>query len=246
MKTKNILLLSITLFSVLVSCKKDTTTPQNTPDTTSTSVSQGIDAEIYVFKEIYLDNVASPYTMHAATFYGSSLTSSTVASVYAGTVTLNGVVLKMDNSNTPGPIYTDTTYAISGNTYQMNVSGSGQFPAANIQYGQNFPTFNDTALIPSSVQLSAGISKLFNNCVTTDSVDVTLDDNNGHTFSKKYAVSNNQLNLVVTPAELNGFIQTTNGSISIDMVKMDLTPVGAKNYFIILEKRYNKLNIQFN
>ncbi len=244
MQIKNISFLVITLF--LMSCKKDNTTPQNTPANNSGNFSQGIDAEIYAFKEIYLDNIAPSYMMHAATFYGSALTSSTVSSVYAGTVSINGVVLKMDNSNAPGPIYSDTTYSIPGNTYQMNISGSGQFPAANLQYGQNFPTFNDTALIPSTIQLNTGISKLFNNCITTDSVYVTLDDNNGHTFSKKYAVTNNQLNLIVSPNELSGLTQTTNGNIMIDMSKADLVPIGTKNYFIILEKRYNKLNVQFN
>lgn len=242
MTHKSIILLLITIVSILMSCKKDTTTPTNSPS----SNSQGIDAQIYAFKEIFLNNVSSGYDIHSAIFYGATPTSSSVPSVYVGTVSVNGVALKMDNSNPPGPIYIDTTYSIPGSVYQINVSGSSQFPAGTLQYGQNFPMFNDTSLIPSVVQLSTGINMLFNNCITTDSVSVTLDDGNSHVFSKKYGVLNNQLNLIVTPTELSGFTQTTGGSISIDMVNMSSTPVGTKNYFIILEKRYNKLNVQFN
>lgn len=247
MISKCFLITVLTFFTFLVSCKKESkTTPVQPISNNSSQNSQGIDAEIYVFKEIYLGNIMPAYEMHSAIFFASAPTSTNIPSVYAGTVSVNGTVLKLDNSNAPGPVYTDTTYNITGSIYQINVSGSSQFPAGTLQYGQNFPIFNDTSLIPHSVQLNSGINIQFNNCITSDSIAVTIDDGNSHSFTKKYGVSNNQLHLIVTPSELSGFIQSNSGSMRFDLVKMTTTAVGTKNYFVILEKRYNKLNIQFN
>lgn len=244
MNYKNILILAITFSGIFISCKKDTKTTPVIANTGNNSFA--IDAEIYVFKEIYVGTVVNSFDYHLAMFYGSALTNSSVPSVNAGTVSVNGITFKMDNSNSSGPMYSDSTYALPGNTYQINVSGSSQFPAGTLQYGQNFPIFNDTALIPSSIQLSSGISLQFNNCITTDSVVVHLEDNSGNLFSKKYAISNNQLNVSISPSELSGLTPTPNGRISFDMVNMNMTAVGTKNYFVILEKRYNKLNVHFN
>ncbi|MDF2451178.1 MAG: hypothetical protein K0S26_682 [Bacteroidota bacterium] len=234
---------------ILASCRKE---PQpvspSVPDNTEDPVTPGYDGEVYTFKEVYLDNAGWPvYNVHSAIFYATTVTSPsvTLASVNAGTVNINGTVLKKSTSLV-GPYYIDTTNSVSSTNYLIYVSGSSQFPAGTLQYGQNYPTFNDTALIPPTVQLSTGLSIQFNNCLNTDSVFFSIDDNNGGIVEKKYAVANNQVHLTISPAELSTFTQTSNGIIRVDVAKMTTTPVGAKKYLVTLEKRYNKLNVQFN
>lgn len=249
MKQKNILLLVFTFSVILSSCKKDakTAAPSPTTHNNNGTTSQGYDAAIYVLKQIALDGISGSLSdYHGAVFYGSTATNTSVPSVKAGIVSINGIILKNDSSNIAGPIYADTTFAISGNSYQINVSGSNQFPVGALQYGQNFPTFNDTALLPSTIQLSTGISIQFNNCIDTDSIGFILQDGIAGTVSKKYAVSNNQVHLIVSPSELSTFTQTNNGGITVDLVKNNAAIVGTKNYLVTLEKRYFKLYVQFN
>ncbi len=249
MKQKSILFL-ISLFAIIiVSCKKELppapTHPARTNGTAGTNA-LGFDAEVYSFKDIYLDGISSSSDYHSAIFFGSAPTSSNVPSINAGIVSINGIVLKMDSSSNPGPVYADTTFSIPGTTYQINVAGSSQFPAGTLQYGQNSPVFTDTTLIPSSITLNSGISLVFHNCISADSASVTISDYNGNSFSKKYGITNNQLNLSVTAAELSSLTATPYGNISIDLVNITTTAVGSKNYLVILERRYNKLNIQLN
>ncbi len=244
MKFKNLALTLASFSVILISCKKDNkTSPESTPNP-YTAV-QGYDAEIYSLRDMVIGSGVL-YRTDAAIFFATTMYPGVaVSSVDAGVVSINATILKKSTVSSPGPSYMDTTNAIAA-TFSLNVSGSSQFPSGTLVYGQNYPAFNDTMLVPSSVSLSSGVSLQFNNCLNTDSVSFLLQDAAGHSATKRYAVSGNQASIAFSAADLAALIPTSNGTLYVDLVKKNIVIVGTKIYGVTLEKRYAKISVQFN
>lgn len=247
---KKIIFTLVILTTIINSCKKKAETPPpitggstggGTPPATA-----GYNGQLNVLQNVILGFNSPPQNVIGALFYGSAVTNSAVLSVSAGTVQVNGITLKQDNTNAAGPVYADSTYNISGPPFNLTASGSGTVNAISLSYTLGYPTIADTGSIPAVITRSLGMSITFTNVTVSDSLAFMISSGSA-SVSKNYAVVNNSVTVNFTSAQLSSLAATNNGgSFTINLLRNHFQAVNSKNYLIQLEKRYFKVLVKVN
>ncbi|MBI2721097.1 MAG: hypothetical protein HYX39_02865 [Bacteroidetes bacterium] len=248
---KKVIFTLVIVTTMLISCKKKAETPPpntggSTTGGTPPAAAVGYNGQLNVLQNVILGFNSPPQNVIGALFYGSTVTNSAVLSVNAGTVQVNGITLKQDNTNAAGPVYADSTYNISGPPFNLTASGSGTVNAISLSYTLGYPTIADTASIPSVITRSLGMSITFTNVTVSDSLAFMISSGSA-SVSKNYAVVNNSVTVNFTSAQLSSLAATNNGgSFTINLLRNHFQAVNSKNYLIQLEKRYFKVLITVN
>jgi hypothetical protein len=252
---KKLILCFVVMAAITTACKKDSKTAATTPVANSTPTNPP--ATLYDGQLTLLHNrflglsiPSASFVTLVASFFNTpvSLTSiQTVTAINVGTVSVNSKVLKRDFSNPIGPIYIDSTFQIWGPPFALTATGTGSVNAFNFSYTQPYPKLGDTALVPNVITRSAGLTFTLGNITNTDSIAILIQAGNSLGIAKNVAVINNSAQFSFTAPQLLGaLVNSTQGGITLNLLKNSSATTNNKNYIVTMEERYFKLNVVVN
>ncbi len=229
MKKLSIVLAAL-LVLVIFSCKKKEADPAPTP--TPSNAYEGL---LYA-QEISF--VASGTIMTTSGngngifptggFYNSSAISDGFmgTALNVGTVSLNSVYLKPDNTSS-GTMYTDTTYAVHNAPLAWSVSGGNGIPAFTYTYTEARPTYTGWNTLQDTIKLSQNTSVNLTGISGADEILIYVIGGSGM-VSK--IISGTATSVNFTPSELSTLSASTSSSIWVQCSKYSIVSLAGKNF----------------
>jgi hypothetical protein len=233
-----LLLSTVIVLSIFISCKKDDPNPESpfVPYTPTSSGTMGdLQTGYYIYD--YGHGVVTTDSMVIASFFSAPATSVTPTNISAGTVSLNGTTLKY---NAPQNYYSDTTHHVNMQQLNWNATGAGTVAAFSYSYTPIYPKCTggfstlDTCIKANGIGIALnGISNVTSN--------VTIALYQGvNTISKTITAPNGSV--YFTPSELSSFAVNVPLTINILLVNLANANVGSVNYGFVNTLTYNKFS----
>lgn len=194
-----------------------------------------------VFMKLYYGS--SPISINASAFFYAQPTQfkfrtlpavTTLPTALAGTVSVNGINLNLDPS--------DSLYSDTGNTFNFppaiwQVSGSTLIPALAYTCATPFPFFN-TSSIPSTINLSQSLGISMSGTSGYDQVEFSITDANDNYFG---SMTSGTYSTVTLPKDsLARFVPTTNAIFDVVLIKYSPKKISGKDFLFATFYSYSK------
>lgn len=215
-----LILATLTVITLLFSCKKKTSEDPNTNPTFTVKAYGSMSTVLFKY---YNGNTLSGIDSSAYAYFFTNPSNPSASFVSGGTVSYNGLLLQNSSNN-----YSSYSLNIHQPNSVWSISGSADVPSINYTISPNYPVFNGNAQLPDSFSISGSLSiNLSGISNNTNGILVKISDNTNN-LSKN--LSPTQTSCVFSALELSVLQPNSMATISVNMSNYVSKNYGGKGY----------------